>query len=114
MEITYSGANVQSTFRIFTTTNLGTAPQFYVDQSETEAFVVRFEDHPSGQINRFILDSIKYGSDDDAALSYFEMGVILGNSKPLYQNDVFKMNMGSAATAVASAPVWCQILNPQG
>jgi hypothetical protein len=114
LQITSPGSNLFSSFRLITTTSGGTIPtisDFFVDISEPEAFVVTFDNHPSGRNNQFSYDVIRYGSDDKSALSFFELNVLLGMDKRIYQNDFFRINMGSANTAVASAPVWCQILN---
>jgi hypothetical protein len=36
-----------------TTTAIGITDDYFVDISEAEAFVVAFEDHPSGLVNQF-------------------------------------------------------------
>lgn len=107
-------AELQTSFQVMTTTPLGTSDIYYVDQSDLEAFVVRFEDHPSGSINVLTVNNFNIGSRDAVAITTLNVSILLGNSKQIYSNDRVNFNLGLAGYATGTKPVWCYPINSLG
>lgn len=107
-------ADSSASFSVRTTTALGVTVAETADQSAQEAFIVRFEDHPSGTINRLKMDTIEYGNDDKLAISSIKLSILVGNDKRLYVDDRLYIDLGTAGYATGSKPVWCYVVNAAG